>query len=207
MTGAADALWRATVALHESGRPLMQRVLPARGEFAAWQHYPVGGVVNGPWQARWYYHAHARESAEHTEHGHFHLFVGRKAFPRAVRPAIIPPDRRRPRPSAVHLGALSIGLDGLPLAWFATNRWVTDEWLYPAGEVARRIPDITFAGDDGDPLVNDWLTAMLHASRASLAALLAERDALLLAHDPAGEDRAVEVVAQSPIDLDLLLRA
>lgn len=207
MAGAADALWRATVALHQSGRTLMQRVLPAPSEFTAWQHYPFGDVVNGPWRARWYYHAHGSETANQVEHGHFHLFVGRQAFSRSVRPSIVPPDRRRPRPSAVHIAALSVGLDGLPLAWFATNRWVTDEWLYPAGEVARRIPDITFAGDNGDPLVNDWLTAMLHASQAPLAALLAERDALLAGNDPAGENRAMEIVAQLPIDLDLLLRA
>lgn len=185
--------------------PLMARILPRDGQPDAWQHYPPHDVVNGEWRARWYYHCHAPGDRPEGEHGHFHCFIGRQAFSRGIRPLIAPPDGRKPRPSLVHIAALAIGTDGLPLAWSATNRWLTDEWLYPASAISEKIPQISFAGDQGDPLVNDWITAILRASHSLLAELLAWRDDYLLQHDPTGENYEVENVARMPINLDWLL--
>lgn len=199
------ALWRATAALHSAGTPLMARVLPACGPVMAWRHYPARDVVNGPWQARWFYHSHNPGDRAREEHGHFHLFVGRGALRRRSAPLIAPPAGRRPRPSLVHVAALAIDRDGLPRRWFAPNRWVTDEWMYPAVAIAARIDGLSFAGGQGDPLVNDWLDAMLHASRDPIVAMLERRDALLMARDPAGEDPAIEIAAAAEIDLDTLL--
>lgn len=204
---AGDALWEATLAIHQSGIPLMSRVLPEDGTPAAFQHYPPRDVVNGHWQARWFYHCHNPNDRADGEHGHFHLFLGRSAFRSDIAPLVPPPDRRKPCPSIVHIAALSMGFAGLPAAWFTTNRWVTDEWLYPADAIIKKIPQISFAGDDGDPLVNEWLGAILRASRDQVATLLVERDVRLAECDPTGEGRCIEVVSRSAIDFDLLLNA
>lgn len=200
------ALWDATVALYASGRSLMERVLPSGGVTPEqWQHYPQEDAVGGPMGARWFYHSHAGGSRPADEHGHFHLFVARSAMPRRARPLITPADGRRPRPSTVHIAALVVDHHGLPQRWLATNRWVTNEWLYPATDIAPRLPQIAFAGADGDPLVNTWLTAMVRASVPVLANLLGERDRQLVRRDPGGEDRAVEIVAQRPVDFAALV--
>ena len=202
---ADDALWRATAAIHESGVSLMARILPTDEPAVAWQHYPSCDVVNGRWQARWYYHSHRDHIGDQPEHGHFHCFLGRRAFATQICPLIAPPLGRRPRPSIVHIASLSIGFDGLPLAWSATNRWVTDEWMYPADAIIEKIPNVSFVGQHGDPLVNVWLSAMLGASQGSVARLLAERDDHLSRFDPVGEDRSLEIVAHTPIVIDEFL--
>jgi hypothetical protein len=203
----SEALWQATLAIHRSGIPLMSRILPDQGELKSWQHYPPRDVVNGIWRARWFYHCHNPDDRTGGEHGHFHFFLGRPAFSRRVRPLAVPPQGRKPRPSIVHIAALSIDFDGLPVSWFVTDRWVTDEWLYPAQAISEKLGQISFSGDDGDRLVNDWLGAMIRASRTTIGALLAERDRILALRDPSGEAREIEIVAQEPIDFDLLLNA
>lgn len=183
----------------------MARVLGGADRIAAWAHHPPRDVVNGPMRARYYYHCHNPGDRAVAEHGHFHLFVGRDSLPRRVRPLIRPPEARRPRPALVHIAALAIDRRGVPMAWQAPNRWVTDEWLYPADAIARLVPTVSFDGPQGDPLVSRWLGAMLRASQQPVAAMLAARDEYLLRHDPAGEDRAIEIAAQIAIDPDALL--
>lgn len=204
---AGEALWQATLTIHRSGIPLMSRILPDDGELKSWQHYPPCDVVTGLWRARWFYHCHDAADRTGDEHGHFHFFLGRQAFSRKVRPLAKPPQGRKPRPSIVHIASLSIDFDGLPTSWFVTNRWVTDEWLYPAEAIVSKLPQISFSDNDGDPLVNEWLGAIMRASQNTIAALLAERDLILALRDPAGECRDLEVIAQTPIDFDLLLSA
>ncbi len=183
----------------------MARVLGGAGRVAAWAHHPPGDVVNGPMQARYYYHCHNPGDRAAAEHGHFHLFVGRGAVSRRVSPLIRPPDERRPRPALVHIAALAIDRQGVPMAWQAPNRWVTDEWLYPADTIAALVPTLSFDGPQGDPLVSRWLGAMLRASHGPVATMLAERDDFLRRHDPAGEDRGIEIAAQTAIDADALI--
>lgn len=206
LTGAGEALWQATDAIYRSGVPLMTRVLPKNEPLKAWAHCPPRDVVNGLWQARWFYHCHSPDDKKRGEHGHFHLFLGRRGFSKHVLPLIAPPTGRRPRPSVVHIAALSIDHNGLPTGWSVTNRWVTDEWLYPSAAIISKARELDFCGDNGDPLVNAWLGTMLHASHDTLSALLFERDRILLHRDPAGENRAIETVAQAPVDMNALIQ-
>lgn len=203
--GAGEKLWQASVALQNSGTGLMERILPKSGGPVAWHHYPDRDVVNGSWKARYYYHCHAPGNAPSAEHGHFHCFLARSAFSRAVPPLIKPPLHRKPRPALVHIAALSVGFDGVPLCWKATNRWVTDEWMMPSEAILAKIATISFAGEAGDPFVNDWLTAMLQASRSVLSPLLTHRDSVLAMCDPGGEDCAIETVSAISIDIDALV--
>jgi len=118
--------------MFQSGKPLMSRLLPADGTSEAWAHYPEGDVGNGAISSRYFYHSHPPEEREADEHGHFHLFVGKQAMSNEAEALITPPalPNGQKRAEVVHIAALSIGYDGLPLRWFGTNRWVTDEWLY-----------------------------------------------------------------------------
>ncbi len=189
------------------GKPLMNRLLPTGQSAELWLHYPADDVVNGAAGSRFFYHCHPPAERSAGEHGHFHLFLAKSAMPRSVVPMIAPPpptDPDAPRADVVHIGALAISTEGLPLCWFTTNRWVTDEWIYPASVVAKQLARFDLRGPYGDPLVNDWLTAMVGLCRADLTDLLAQRDAVLEASDLTGEDRSVEITSIKPISLERL---
>ena len=203
-----DLLMNSTTQMFESGLPLMSRVLPEDGTAEVYAHYPPGDVVNGPASSRYFYHSHPPEEREADEHGHFHLFLGGHVFANAERgPLIAPPPLKdgAARADVVHIAALSIGYDGLPLRWFGTNRWVTDECLYPASTIIAALSRFDLRGERGDPLINDWLTALLQLARKDIADILKERDAVLKAKDLTGENRSLEVTGVRPIDLTALL--
>lgn len=201
-----DLLMSSTAAMFAGGQPLMSRVLPSDEPAELWKHYPPGDVVNGVAGSRYFYHCHPPAERSEGEHGHFHLFLDKSAIRAGTAPMIAPPVMAsdEPRADVVHIGALAISTEGLPLCWFTTNRWVTDEWLYPSEVVIAQLERFDLRGPDGDPLVNDWLTAMVGLCRADLAALLSERDAVLKARDLTGEDRTVEVTSLKPIHLEEL---
>lgn len=202
-----DLLMTSTAAMFAEGKPLMNRLLPAAQPAELWQHYPPDDVVNGAAGSRFFYHCHPVEERSAGEHGHFHLFLAKSAMPDSAVPMIAPPPPANPdtpRADVVHIGALAISTEGLPLCWFTTNRWVTDEWIYPASAVIEQLVRFDLRGPDGDPLVNDWLTAMVGLCRADLADLLWQRDAVLEASDPSGENRAVEITSITPISLERL---
>lgn len=201
-----ELLMSSTAAMFADGQPLMNRVLPADAPAEVWAHYPAGDVVNGAAGSRYFYHCHPPAERSEGEHGHFHLFFDKSAIRAGTAPMIAPPavGSGEPRADVVHIGALAISTDGLPLCWFTTNRWVTDEWLYPAEAVIAQLARFDLRGPDGDPLVNDWLTAMVGLCRADLADLLTERDGVLRARDLTGEDRTVEVTSLKLINLEEL---
>lgn len=202
---ARDALIAISEAMHRSGRVLMQRVLPTSGIARAWQHYPDRDIVDRQSGARVFYHAHPPDARADRDHGHFHFFLARAKMPRRIAPLRAPPAGRLPRPSVVHIAALSIDADGLPGAWFATNRWVTDEWLYPADAIIAQLHPGMFVHAPGDPLVNRWLGAALNCATPVLADLLDRRDRRLREQAIDGEDCAVEVIASQQWDLLALL--
>lgn len=203
----ASALFlESTQAMFSSGQPLMQRVIGhPTGEAQSWSHYPASDVVNGPLSARWFYHCHAPEERGENEHGHFHLFVGKPALPADVAAIMPAPPIDQKRADVVHIAALSIDYNGLPTDWFTVNRWVTDEWLYPAEPIAALLDRVDFRGPSGDPLVNDWLTALVALQRASIAAILTERDQAIARNATQPEDRGAEVLSSTPLNLETLL--
>ncbi len=201
---ALDLLMSSSEQMHIEGIPLMRRLLPAGEDVLLWEHYPEVDVVNGPVASRYFYHCHPVEERGEDEHGHFHIFLGKHAFPKHIRPLISAPDKRQ-TPKVVHLAALSISVDGLPVGWFTTNRWVTDEWLYSAKAILKILPQLDFRGAMGDPLVNGWLTAMVHLSANMIGELLEQRDQVLSLQRVGGENHDVEITSKAAINLAALL--
>lgn len=197
---AAAELIAATVEMAGSGRPLMRRVVPDDGH-QVWEHYPPDDAVDRTTRSRWFYHAHPPEERGKGEHGHFHLFLDREAFGRAPHLAgpVAPRDGDA---TVVHVAALSIDLAGLPTSLFTVNRWVTDEWLFPAGDVLDRLTGFDLSDANGDPLVNCWLTAAVATFAPEIAAILRERDRVIGDAPPAFfEDRNAEILSLVEIDL------
>lgn len=200
---AAVTLNQATIAMFASGAPLMRRILPAGTAMRLWDHYPPQDIVCRRSGSRFFYHAHPSGSIS-GEHGHLHLFLPRAAMPVDSNP-LIAPDRAASSADAVHIAALSIDGNGLPIALFTVNRWVTDEWLFPAAAIVAALPCFTLRHAPGDPLVNRWIAAAVALCAPMIEALLDERDRVLALRDPGGEDRAIAVVSQMPLDLQFLL--
>ena len=171
---------------------LVAELLRASGRadgFSVWEHLPEGDVTDPDGLYQWYYHAHPVDEAtpgpHDAEHGHFHLFA-------------------RDGERMTHLVGIGMDAGGAPLSLFTTNAWVTGEHWRPAGETA--LLTAGFAVDDVRPSwpVNLWLGAIMQLYTDEVAALLAERDAVIAARaDPraALEDRALEVLSARPIDL------
>ena len=202
---AAQTLVEATVAMHQSGVPLMRRVLPPKVEPTLWEHYPEHDAVSPHNGSRYFYHCHPIEERGAGEHGHFHLFLPKLAMEQPNDAKCAPADLEVDRADVVHLAALSVSPEGLPIAMFTVNRWVCDEWLFSHNDIMSVIDGFDLTGADGDPLVNSWLTAMVHLTKPMISGLLAQRDERLAASNWNGEDRALEVISILPVDLQALV--
>ena len=194
-------------AMAQEQKPLMLRVVPEDGA-TFWTHYPKGDARDKHCQSRWYYHVHAAGNRDEDEHGHFHLFLHRTQLSDGLVPKVWPPLGEDAKAHVTHLIALSIANSGVPRAWFATNRFVTNEFLYPADVMIDHMPDFNVDATFEDDLVNRFVTAMVALYRDEIADLLRQRDArqeqLEAEHGEAAYEQAsgMEVLAQIPIDLD-----
>lgn len=189
-------------------KPLMLRVIPEDGA-TFWTHYPKADARSASCKSRWYYHVHAPGDRDEDEHGHFHLFLHRTQLAEGLEPKVWPPQGEDAKAHVTHLIGLSINTLGIPRAWFATNRFVTNEFLYPADVMIEHLLDFNVDDTKEDDLVNRFVTAMVALYREEIAELLEQRDARqaeLVAE--LGEETAyekasgVDVLAQIPIDLD-----
>lgn len=197
-------------AMAREGVPLMLRVLP-ENDIRFWDHYPDNDARDARTRSRWYYHVHAPGDRDPGEHGHFHLFLHRTQL---VDPAayIAAPAAGEDAPAHVtHIAGLAVGHNGIPSHWFATNRWVTDEFLYPAPAMIAQLDRYDVDQTAEDPLVNRLLTAMVALYRDELAQLLHARDAALIqrvaAEGAAAYEAGDAVLATIPIDLDAKIEA
>lgn len=186
-------------------RPLMLRVLPA-GDVHFWAHYPDDDARDAMTRSRWYYHVHAPGDRDPSEHGHFHLFLHRTQLNDPAAVLVAPAEGEDALAHVTHIAGLSVDQSGVPLAWFATNRWVTDEFLYPADAMIAHLDRYNVDATPEDGLVNRFLTAMVALYRTELADLLRTRDAKLAKLVKVGGLDAYEadndILATCPIDLD-----
>ena len=207
---AAQTVIKTITQMAQEQKPLMLRVVPEEGA-TFWTHYPKNDARDKFCKSRWYYHVHAPGNRDIDEHGHFHLFLHRTQLPEGLEPKIWPPQGEDAKAHVTHLITLSIDTNGIPRSWFTVNRFVTNEFLYPADVMIEHLPDFNVDHTNQDDLVNRFVTAMVALYRDEIAVLLRERD---LRHAELeaefGEDAynpksGVEVLSQIPIDLDAKL--
>lgn len=201
---AANRLIELSIEMNRQGLPLMQRILPSDTAAEIWAHYPADDAISPVSGSRFFYHCHPPEQHGAGEHGHFHLFLPLSLF-RRQDALSVPPEDGSKRAEVVHFAALSVDCSGLPVKLFTVNRWVTDEWLFPAELVTALLLAFDLSGADGDELVNQWLTAFVSLAREDIGRLLANRDVLLAAKDWPGEDRSIEITSSTSINLQAVL--
>ncbi len=202
----AQSLIEATQAMHREGRPLMERILPISAPPEQWEHYPACDAVSPLSQSRYFYHCHPPEDRGVGEHGHFHLFLPRSLFPDEGY-TCAPEDDGSARADVVHLVALAITAQGLPDRLFTTNRWVSDEWMFPAELIAARLKDFDLTGANGDAYVNQWLTAFVALARGEIITLLQQRDAKLEPLGWPGNDHVIEITSAMAVDVQALVES
>lgn len=210
MRAGADAMIEVLEQAAEEGRHILVDVLNTAGDdpFTEWEHYPPGDVHDKKNGAIWFYHAHASEEGETRpwdEHGHFHLFVYTERLGDGAKPLALPKKRDDKKGGLCHLVAVSFDQSGSPKKIFTTNRWVADEWMYPAGDVIPLLDQFIIEKEE-HVLTSRWLMAALRLYRPQIEWALHERDRILekaAANDPEGfaEDKEIEVL--SAIDFDL----
>ncbi len=193
--------------LEKAGANVVGQCLAHQGTFYELDHYPKGDVYDGEFHAQYYYHAHRAEAGEH---GHFHTFLRAAGMPEGVAPVAYDGEAERPEgeDALAHFVAISMNAPGFPVGLFTTNRWVTDETFYPAGDVIAMLD--RFRVDHTYPClaVNRWITAMFVLFRPQIEALLNERDRTIAAHAARHpdrdvyEDRALEIASIAEIDVD-----
>ncbi|MEM9085376.1 MAG: hypothetical protein AAGB23_05585 [Pseudomonadota bacterium] len=204
---AAHTVIETITAMAAEQKPLMLRVIPEDGA-TFWTHYPKGDARSASCKARWYYHVHAAGSRDEDEHGHFHLFLHRTQLPEGLAPKVWPPQGEDAKAHVTHVIGLSINTLGIPRAWFATNRFVTNEFLYPADVMIDHLAGFNVDDTKEDDLVNRFVTAMVALYREEIADLLRRRDEMQehlvadLGEAAYEKESGVEVLAQIPIDLD-----
>lgn len=154
---------------------------PASGSFQEWDHYPAGDVHDRAQGCLWFYHAHSAEEAEMRpwqEHGHFHLFLYSEHFPKEQPPIALPNAPDFEKGGLVHVIAVSFNHQALPIRLFTTNRWVTDEWIYPARDIIQALSQFNLT-DQPYELTSRWLTSLLRIYRPQIIWALTARDQIM----------------------------
>jgi len=183
--------------LEKADMNIVGECLRGQGTFYEMDHYPKGDVYDSETHCQYYYHNHRGLAGEH---GHFHTFVRAKGMPEGVEPVDYQGPERWPEGSdrLSHIAAISMDPRGYPTGLFATNRWVTDENMYPAADVAK--------------MIDRWLSAMFKLFKPQVIALLEHRDLVIdewAASKPdidVYEDRELETTGELIVSVDDQIR-
>ena len=209
MAQAADEVIECCRVLAQTGDNLVGELLRDVETFYEWNHYPDGDVYDGESHSQFYYHAHP-QGERGNEHGHFHTFLRPLGMPAGIKPALVadyePPDDENDALS--HIIAISMDELGMPIRLFTTNRWVTGEVWYAAGDVRAMLD--SFLIDHAQPSwpVNRWVSAMIRLYHPQIGALLDARDAAVEAWQAAYpdvnvyEDRDFDMTSMINLDID-----
>ena len=198
--------------LKKSGQNPVGQCLAHQGTFYEEEHYPQGDVYDAESHSQYYYHAHRPESGEH---GHFHTFLRAKGMRRSMKPAPYSGDDKRPtgKDALSHIVAFSMDRPGMPIGLFTTNRWVTGETFYAAGDVIDMID--RFSVEQSYPCLatNRTVTGLMRLFKPQIVALLEQRDLTLQAwrtqHPDRDiyEDRELEITSIVDINIDRQINA
>lgn len=196
--------------LAKTGDNMVGEVLRGQGTFYEFDHCPAGDVYDDDSHSQYYYHAHRT-----GEHGHFHTFLREKGMPEGTHPVEqSDADYMNQRDDKLsHIIAISMDSTGVPIGLFTTNRWVTAENWYKAGDVVSMID--RFVIDHARPSwpTNQWVTAMLRLFRPQIVELLSRRDCAVARwqkrhpDQDVFEDRLLDIPSHFPISIDTQVRA
>ena len=212
MSKAGEAVKKNLRLLKKSNHNPVGRCLENQGVFYEDAHYPKGDVYDRESHAQYYYHAHRPESGEH---GHFHTFVRARGMPGGMAPAPYKGDGKRPvgKDAISHIIAISMDRPGMPIGLFTTNRWVTGETFYPAGDVGRLIDRFRIEQSYPCLATNRTLTNLLYLFKPQIVSLLEKRDEVISAwaekHPDRDvyEDRELEIASIADIGIDRQISA
>ncbi|MBI3436184.1 MAG: hypothetical protein HY056_14110 [Proteobacteria bacterium] len=219
MADAGRAALECQRVLAKTGDNLVGEILRLADNFYEWDHYPSGDAIDPETHAQYYYHAHSAEQRGPGEHGHFHTFLRPEAMALDITPVTASRwlrdgdaharDARAPGSAnhPCHIVAIAMNESGAPIRLFTTNRWVTGDDWYRAGDVVAMLDRFVIDTVRPSWAVNRWISAMLALMRPQIVALLAARDRAIVEwqarhgedHD-VFEDRMLEVT--SSIDID-----
>lgn len=208
---AARDLFEILESFAREGRHPVRDVVTPSDTFSCWEHCPPADVEDTGTGCAWYYHAHDPAHAlPWDEHGHFHCFMYTERMGQAARPITLPTTPDYCKGGLVHLAAFSFDANGTPMRLFIPNRWVTDEWLYPARDVIALIDRFCILSDQRYELTSRFLATILRLFHPHISAALRERDRIIEERGKDDllrftEDRSVEVVSSIAFDLDACL--
>jgi len=203
---------------------LVGEVTESSPTICAWRHYPEGEAYDPKSHAQYFFHAHARESRQTPERGHFHTFLRAEGMPSGVVPLLLPelavadaalapqaaPLKHGTRDEVSHLIAIAIDARSDPIRLFTTNRWVTGETWYRADDVIKMLDHFVIAETKPSAVLNRWIGAMIHLFCPQIAALLRARDETVMAwrrrrRTHVFEDTRLEITSSLDIVLDTQL--
>lgn len=198
--------------LRKGGLNIVGEVLRGQGEFYELEHYPKDDVFDPDTHSQYYYHAH-REGA--GEHGHFHTFLRQPGMPDGILPVPYSGEESWPegKDALSHLIAISMDAYGYPIGLFATNRWVTAEAWYKAGDVIAMLDHFNIDHAWPSWPVNFWISSMMVLFRPQIEALLRQRDLVVAEWERRNpgvdvfEDRALDITSYLGIDVDAQISA
>lgn len=214
---ARRALQRVQAASRQTGLDPLDRLIGDRSP-DLWQHYPPGDLFDPVSGAQAYFHLHPEAERPPGEYGHIHLFLhpgglGQQPQRRPLADPGVNDETAVPEdPTALpmcHLAAIGLDRTGRPMRVFTTNQWVTGGAWYATQDVLAMVDRFALDTSDGDPLVGDWLTALVHLLRAAMIEVVRARDDGLATGGPAASledrlaDRRLEVLAERPVDAPL----
>ena len=160
--------------------------------FVQGDKYPQPALAFGAGNWRSYYHSHCVADTDLREHGHFHLFT-------------------RKGEGWAHLAALAMDVEGQPLRWIITNRWVTGSDWHDRNSLLAAIRALAPAEEPD--LLRQWLTSLLTTYQRELGELLTARDTTIAgrlqgqAVEEVLDDRSLYELASLPINLAAKLAA
>ena len=159
------------------------------------KHYPPKDVFDPSSHSQYYYHSHRK-----GEHGHFHIFLREKGFPKTVE--VRNPD------GFVQLIAISLDRHGYPSKLFLTNNWVTGETERSVEELKELLPCFQL---EKSRLTDQWIESMIVLFHPQIESLWKKREQFFLrSKRPKQEilkDRKIEILAEEKIDLSRQLKA
>jgi len=201
---------------------VVDEVMAGQPTIADWRHYPDEDVFDPTSHAQYFYHTHPPRRPASREHGHFHIFLRAEGMPVGAAPLLFPelavaaappppqapPFRRGAREEVSHLLAIGVDAEGKPVRLFTTNRWVTGETWYPAGDVLSMLDRFQVTDVGPSEALNQWLGAMLRLFRPQILELLRLRDQNVMAwrrrkRTHVLDDPALEITSHLDVSLDV----